>query len=527
MRKFIYVLAALVAIAVIVLVAVQRPQLPKTLEGLYEEYHQRGHQAGIRSPFSGVVLVARGDEVVFKQAYGHADLERSEPLDVDSRFLVGSSAKPLTATLVLQQVEAGVLDLGGTVSDYLPEFPGELGTRITLHHLLSHTSGLPRDADDWEELALESRPGDAYAFSNAGYDLLVLILEAATGKSYAASLDEGIVVPLGLANTGFAKDEALAEAVTPGFSFRKHEFPVTIFALGDGSFNERRLPRAGAVYSTVGDLHRFVQALRSNELLSNAMTERMLTPQLDGNAYGWFRNSQTFFLRNPEAQLYTHTGRLAGHNALVAFYDDGTTAIVLANVDPLDMVDLLTATYLAAHGINEVASDVTHPSLSNPWAFKRDGGAEAFLAYYATLTERAGYPIQPSTGSCGQVVQLLIRDEAFDEAVDFADTVLEKWPPTSPGTLNDIGYAFLRRNRFAEGRRYFERNIELYPDVSNGHDSLGELHEREGNLELARENYVRAIELAQNGDRLLSFYERRVANIDRMIADRSTAPPTP
>ena len=179
MRKFVYVLAALVAIAVIVLVAVQRQQLPKTLEGLYAEYHQRGQQAGIQSPFSGVVLVARGDEIVFKQAYGHADLERSEPLDVDSRFLVGSNAKPLTATLVLQQVEAGVLDLGGTVSDYLPEFPEQLGAQITIHHLLSHTAGLPRNGDEWDELALEFRPGDAYAFSNVGYDLLVLILEAA------------------------------------------------------------------------------------------------------------------------------------------------------------------------------------------------------------------------------------------------------------------------------------------------------------------------------------------------------------
>ena len=524
MRKFFYVLAALVAIAVIVLVAVQRQQLPKTLEGLYDEYHQRGHQAGIRSPFSGVVLVARGDEVVFSQAYGHADADLSEALDVDSKFLVGSSAKPLTATLVLQQVEAGVLDLGGTVSDYLPEFPETLGAQITIHHLLSHTAGLPRDEDEWDELALEFRPGDAYAFSNVGYDLLVLILEAASGTSYGALLDDGIVVPLGLANTAFATDEALAEAATPGWSFRKHEFPVSIFSPGDGSFNERRLPRAGAVYSTVQDLHRFIQALRANELLSNAMTERMLTPQLDGNAYGWFRNQHSFFLRNPEAPLYSHTGRLAGHNALLAFYDDGTTAIVLANVDPLDTVDLLTATYLAAHGINEVASDVTHPSLSNPRAFKRDGGTEAFLEYYPTLTERAGYPIEPSAGSCGQVVQLLIRAEEYGEAVDFADTVLEKWPPTSPSTLNDIGYAFLRRNRFAEGRRYFERNIELYPDVSNGHDSLGELHEREGNLELARENYGRAIELAKNGDRLLGFYERRVANIDRMIADRSTAP---
>ena len=525
MRKLVYVLAALAAIATIVLVAVQRQQPPKTLEGLYAEYHQRGHHAGIRSPFSGVVLVARDDEVVFKQAYGHADLERSEPLDVDSRFLVGSNAKPLTATLVLQQVEAGVLDLGGTVSDYLPEFPEELGARITLHHLLSHTSGLPRDADEWDELTLENQPGDAYTFSNVGYDLLVSILEATTGKTYAALLNEGIVMPLGLANTAFAIDEALTDAATPGWSFRKHEFPVSIFAPGDGSLKPRRLPRAGAVYSTVEDLLRFVQALRSNELLSQAMTERMLTSQLDGNAYGWFRNSQAYFLRNPEAPLYTHVGRLGGHNALVAFYDDGTTAIVLANVDPLDTVELLTATYLAAHGTNEVATDVAHPSLSNPRAFKRDGGADAFLAYYDTLSERAGYPIQPSSAFCGQVVQLLTRDEAFDEAADFVDIVLDRWPPTSPGMLNDIGYAFLRRNRFEEARRYFERNIELYPDVANGYDSLGECHERAGNLELARESYGTAIELGRkNGDRFLSLYERRVSNIDRMIAERSTAP---
>jgi len=339
-------------------------------------------------------------------------------------------------------------------------------------------------------------------------------------------LDEGIVVPLGLANTAFAIDEALTEAVTPGSSFNKHEFPVTIFALGDGSFDERRLPRAGAVYSTVEDLHRFVQALRSNELLSQAMTERMFTPQLDGNAYGWFRNSRAYFLRNPEAPLYTSAGRLAGHNALMAFYDDGTTVIALANVDPVDTVELLTATYLATHGITEVATDVKRPRLSTPRAFKQDGGTQAFLAYYATLTERAGYAVQPSGAICGEVVQFLIRDEAFDEAVEFADIALEKWPPTSPEILNDIGYAFMRRNRFDDAQRYLERNIELYPDVANGYDSLGECHERAGKLETARESYERALELGQTDeDRFVSFYERRIANIDEMIAERTATTP--
>ena len=95
MRKLIYILVALAVLATVGLLAVRRQQLPKTLEGLYAEYHERGHQAGIRSPFSGVVLVARDGEVVFKQAYGHADSELKEPLDVDSRFLVGANAKPL------------------------------------------------------------------------------------------------------------------------------------------------------------------------------------------------------------------------------------------------------------------------------------------------------------------------------------------------------------------------------------------------------------------------------------------------
>ena len=522
MRKLAYILVALLAIAVIVLVAVQRQQPPTTLEGLYDDYYRRGHQSGIRSPFSGVVLVAQGDEIVFKQAYGHADSDGTEPLDVDSRFLVGSNAKPFTATLVLQQVEAGVLDLGGTVADYLPEVPAEFGERITLHHLLSHTSGLPRDADEWDEVELGNEPGRAYAFSNFGYELLTAILEAASGKTYGTLLDGSIVVPLGLANTAFATREALADEATPGFSFRRHEFPVSIFAPGEGSLNVRRMPRAGAVYSTAADLFRFVRALRANELLSPEMTDRMLTPQLDGNAYGWFRNQQEYFLRNPEAQLYSHVGRLAGHNTVVASYDDGTTAIVLANVDPIDTVELLTSTYLAAHGIAAVPTDVKHPSLRNPRAFNRDGGVEAFLAYYDTLSERAGYPIQPSGGSCAHVVLLLIRDEAFQEADDFVDTVLERWPPTSPGTLNEIGYAFLRRDRFEDARRAFERNIGLYPEVANGYDSLGEAYELEGNLELARENYSKALELAQkNDDRSAGFYEFRITNVDEMIAARS------
>ena len=142
-----------------------------------------------------------------------------------------------------------------------------------------------------------------------------------------------------------------------------------------------------------------------------------------------------------------------------------------------------------------------------------------------TLSERAGYAVQPSASFCGQVVQLLIRGEEFDEAVNFVDIVLEKWPPSSPSLLNDIGYAFMRRNRFDEAQRYLERNTELYPAIANGYDSLGECHERAGDLGAARKSYVEALKLGQEtGDRMAGFYERRIAGIDEALAEPATVP---
>ncbi len=164
-----------------------------------------------------------------------------------------------------------------------------------------------------------------------------------------------------------------------------------------------------------------------------------------------------------------------------------------------------------------------HPSLSNRRAFRADGGVTAFLAYYETMSERAGYPVQPTSNFCAQVVRLLIRAEDYDEASAFVDTVLERWPPPTPGTLNGIGYAFLGRERFDQAIRVFRQNIELFPGDANARDSLGEAYERKGDIDLARESYTHAAEIArENNDRLLSFYQRRIANLDEAAAEPST-----
>lgn len=514
-RKFIFAIVGLALVTALGWLAYQRQGRPTTFESLYDEYQARGLRMGIQSPFNGAVLVARGNEVVFTRAYGFADDERGQALDLDSRFLIGAQAKPITAILVLQQIEAGVLALDGALTDYLPEFPAEPGSRVTLHHLLSHTAGLPRDAVDLDGLTLRHEPGTRYEFSNFGYDLLVAVLETATGRGYAGLLETGIRGPLALSNTGFAAGDELAAEVATGMNFEEYPYPVAMVATGVGAYTAAKLPAAGAFYTTVADLFRIVRALRGNELLSEAMTRRMFEPNLEGYAYAWARNREWAIEKNPGAPLYTHVGYISGYSALVAMYDDGLTVIVLANVEPLDLATLLQDTWLVANAVPEVATDLSRPSLSNPRAFQKDGGVEAFLGYYRALSERAGYPINPDPRSCGEVVRVLVRGDRFDEAAAFVEVVARNWPPETAEPLNTFGYLFLERERFDAAQRCFELNIELHPESANAHDSLGEFHERRGELELARQSYTRAVAIAtRDNDRQADFYQRRLDGAD-------------
>jgi CubicO group peptidase (beta-lactamase class C family) len=515
-RKFLFIVIGLGVAGALALLAYQRSGRPTTLEGLYDEYHARGVLMGIQSLFNGVVLVERDGEVILERAYGSTDPGRDESLTLDARFLIGAEAKPITATLVLQQVDAGVLALDGTVTDYLPEFPANPGQRITLHHLLSHTSGLPRDPVNLEDIVLGGVPGARYDFSNFGYGLLVTILEHATGRGYGDLVETGIVAPLGLTDTGYAEGDALAAEVASGMGFEETPFPVALVTTGVGSFNDRRLPGGASFFTSARDLHRIVNAMRDGELLSTEMTERLFAPNLAGYAYGWARNREWAITMNPEAPLYTHVGRLPGYNSLVGLYDDGTTVIVLANVDPLDVATILHDTWLVTHGLEEVESTLSHPTLGSSKRFFKDGGVEAFLAYYEELSEHAGYEIEPDGNSCYQVVLLMITSDRFDEAIDFMNTSVDNgWFGADPETLNGLGYSLLQRDRLEHAQRFFERNVELFPEVANGYDSLGECYERQGNVEAARESYTRALELARaSNDSTAGFYERRLAGLD-------------
>ena len=172
--------------------------------------------------FSGSLLITRDGKTVVSKSYGLANQEYGIPNTAQTIFRIGSLSKQFTAFAVMQLVDKGLLQLTDPVSKFLPDYPH--GAKITIHHLLSHTSGIPREKTATEtarfltarqivyfekDIAnkLLFEPGSGFHYSNVGYNLLACIAELASKKDFAAYVAENILAPLGMRQTGFLTQE--------------------------------------------------------------------------------------------------------------------------------------------------------------------------------------------------------------------------------------------------------------------------------------------------------------------------------
>src|SRR5947207_15030960 len=183
------------------------------LMSLYDKYGQ----------CTGGVLVAANSRVISKKGLGLANMEWNIPNTPGTKFRLGSITKQFTATLVLQLVDQGKIKLDGKLSDYLPDYRKDTGAKVTIHNLLSHTSGVPSYTSlpgffqnvsrnpfavndfikTYASGDLEFEPGTKFVYSNSGYFLLGAIIEKVTGKPYEQVLRENIFDPVGMKNSGY------------------------------------------------------------------------------------------------------------------------------------------------------------------------------------------------------------------------------------------------------------------------------------------------------------------------------------
>ncbi|HEU4387780.1 MAG TPA: serine hydrolase [Blastocatellia bacterium] len=323
---------------VLVICVVTAPACAQDLAAKIDEYMNA--QARNRQ-FSGSILVAQEGQVLIKKGYGLANIEHGVPNSPQTRFRLGSITKQFTAAAILLLQEQGKLDVKDPVCKYLPQCP-DAWKEITLHHLLTHTSGIPNFTNfpeyqktmtspspaestiaRFRDKPLDFKPGEKFSYSNSGYIVLGYIVEKVSGKTYAAFLQEKIFEPLKMTSTGYDETARIVSQRAAGYE-RKGD------AVANASYLDMTIPfSAGGLYSTVEDLFTWDQALYGYKLLSKKSLDAMFTPFLGDYAYGWTIGKQ--FNRN----MVGHGGGINGFSTnITRFTDDEVCIVVLSNMVP-------------------------------------------------------------------------------------------------------------------------------------------------------------------------------------------------
>jgi CubicO group peptidase (beta-lactamase class C family) len=312
--------------------SVAEAQLEKKIDSLMTSQFTTGE-------FSGSVLVTKNNKEIYNKQFGFADLETKKAISKETKFSLGSIPKMMTGTIILKLVEENKLKLHEPVSTYLPEWKVPNGDSITIHHLLTHSSGLGdyMRADEFQKLAGKRstindlmkiivaeplsfrKPGSKFRYCNSGFVLMGKIIEKIQGKPYFTVLSKKIFKPAGMKNT------------TPVIDLTNKTFAKG-YVKKDGDWKPELdiIPPSadGGLFSTTKDLFLFDKALSEGKLISKKMLETMRKPQMGPAGYA------TIITGIDNGVGYGHNGGIPGYEADYRHYyvgKDEYTAIVFSN----------------------------------------------------------------------------------------------------------------------------------------------------------------------------------------------------
>lgn len=462
---------AILLLAALVLVAVPQSIFAQDKAAKINEVMVRAHS---NKQFNGAVLVAENGKVIYKKGFGLANMEWNIPNEPDTKFRLGSITKQFTAMLILQLVEQGKIKLEGKITDYLPEYRKDIGEKVTIHHLLTHTSGipsytgLPRFFEDvsrnpfkvnefvkkYASNDLEFAPGTKWNYNNSGYFLLGAIIEKVTGKSYEQALKENIFDPLGMKNTGYDHYNTIITKRASGYV----KTPV---GYQNAPYLDTSIPyAAGSLYSTVEDLYLWDQALYTDKLLPAKLKEVMFQPFLNNYAYGWVIAKASLGQTDETVPALLHGGGIHGFNTMLVRLPDKRGLIVL-----LDNTS-------QGRNLDNLYKTIINILYDKPYTLPKPSIAETLLTTIMTK------------GLDAAIKQYRDLKAIQANAYDFSE-----------GELNTLGYQLLARNQMKEAIAIFKLNVEAYPQAFNTYDSLGEAYMKNGAKELAIQNYKKSLEL--------------------------------
>ncbi len=315
--------------------------------------------------FNGSVLVAKKGKVVFKKGYGMANRENNIKNETETKFRIGSITKSFTAILIMQLVEQKRIDLHGKLIKYLPYYRKDNGNKVTIHHLLNHSSGIPsytsntKLADinlnpypvndfikDFCSDDLLFEPGTDYQYNNTGYFILGGIIEAVCGKPYEEVLKDNLLEKAGMKNTGYDHGWKLLSNWAIGYNVKSGDYSLS------RKLNMSIPYSAGALYSTVEDLFLLDEAIYLGKLLSEDMMEIMFKPGIGGSAYGWFIDKTVIPGSDKISNVISHAGKINGYNALIKrLVDEKILIVVFCNSPKAELGRMTSEIYNILHGV--------------------------------------------------------------------------------------------------------------------------------------------------------------------------------
>jgi len=441
----------------------------ESIDELLTQYKEYGK-------FNGSILVAEEGKIIFKKGYGFANLEWDIPNDVDTKFRIASISKQFTAMLIVQLAAENKLDLHAPISTYLPHYPQPNGDAITIHHLLTHTSGIPEfDAfmdyytierkhfrpqelmDLFADQPLEFTPGDHFNYVNTGYIVLGAIIEKLAGMRYEAALQQKIFTPLGMTNTGYDHHQTILKNRATGYS---HSYAR--ISLYNSNFIDMSVPyAAGSMYSTVEDLFLWDQALYTEKLLPKKYLDLLFEKYVPASGrhygYGIFLGEMNIGNTNKTVKTNSHGGGINGFNTLITrFPKNKAVVILLNNTERAPLFQITTS-------INGIL-----------------------------YNEDFDLPKQSLAKALSQKLDSLTIDDALDF---YKDAKKSGQYYIDEEEMNHFGYTFFQAEKFIKAAFIFKLNVEAFPESFNVFDSYAEALLALGYKKQAAKNYEKSLRL--------------------------------
>lgn len=299
-------------------------------------------------PVAGLAIgIRRGSNVVLLEGYGYADIELEVPASAETVYRIGSITKQFTAAAILRLVEQGELSLDDELTDFLPEYPTQ-GHQVTVHHLLTHTSGIKSYTslgERWQKnLALEFTPeemidlfkdepfdfapNERFLYSNSGYFLLGAIIEQVTGRSYADYIEDEFFAPLDMSGSYYCDERRIIPHRAEGYAREDGKL------VNDAPIGMTQPYAAGSLCSTVRDLLTWQAALSSGRIVSDDSYRLMITPARLANDSSTGYGYGLAIGRLERHTKISHGGGINGFQSQLAEYPgDSLVVVVLANTE--------------------------------------------------------------------------------------------------------------------------------------------------------------------------------------------------